>query len=271
LLNMTDSGMYCPTYCLEQLSMEIQMPQVTCPLTEDCELIELRQYTLHPGQRDVLIELFDREFVETQEAVGMRVIGQFRDLDDPNKLVWMRGFADMASRKQSLEAFYGGPVWAAHRSAANATMIDSDNVLLLRRAWSGSVSLGSSGVRAQGLSRLPQAGLLDATIFHLNEGMTQAAADLARDVMSRVLAEGGARALGWYVSEPAINTFPNLPVREGENVLVGFALFPDESSFASFSNSGKWRQEVQPALQPLLARSPESHRLTPTSRSALHA
>src|SRR6185436_19195944 len=46
-------------------------------------VVELRQYTLHPGMRDVLIDLFDREFVETQEALGMTVLGQFRDLDDP--------------------------------------------------------------------------------------------------------------------------------------------------------------------------------------------
>lgn len=44
-------------------------------------IVELRQYTLHPGMRDVLIELFDREFVESQEAVGMKVIGQFRAID----------------------------------------------------------------------------------------------------------------------------------------------------------------------------------------------
>ena len=33
-------------------------------------IAELRQYKLVPGKRDVLIELFEREFVETQEAVG---------------------------------------------------------------------------------------------------------------------------------------------------------------------------------------------------------
>src|SRR5437016_8439463 len=49
-----------------------QPPQTCCPI------VELRQYTLHPGQRDVLIDLFDREFVESQEALGMKVIGQFR-------------------------------------------------------------------------------------------------------------------------------------------------------------------------------------------------
>ena len=50
-------------------------------------VIELRQYTLRPGQRDSLIALFDREFIETQEAVGMQVLGQFRDLDDADRFV----------------------------------------------------------------------------------------------------------------------------------------------------------------------------------------
>src|SRR5262245_46474960 len=97
-----------------------------------CQVVELRQYTLHPGQRDVLIELFDREFVESQESQGMTVIGQFRDLDNPDRFVWLRGFRNMAERAEGLKAFYTGPVWKAHREAANATMIDSDNVLLLR-------------------------------------------------------------------------------------------------------------------------------------------
>lgn len=110
------------------------------PTADHHPIVELRQYTLHPGQRDALIDLFDREFVETQEAHGMRVLGQFRDLDQPDLFVWLRGFADMDVRRRALEAFYGGPVWAAHRAAANATMIDSDNVLLLRPAWPGAAS-----------------------------------------------------------------------------------------------------------------------------------
>ena len=43
-----------------------------------CPVVELRQYTLHPGKRDVLIDLFDREFVESQEALGIKIIGQSR-------------------------------------------------------------------------------------------------------------------------------------------------------------------------------------------------
>ena len=95
-------------------------------------IVELRQYTLRPGRRDELIDLFERKFVDSQEAAGMTLIGQFRDLDDPDRFVWLRGFPDMESRNRALEAFYFGPVWQAHRGAANATMIDSDDVLLLR-------------------------------------------------------------------------------------------------------------------------------------------
>jgi hypothetical protein len=44
-------------------------------------VVELRQYTLIRA-RDAVIDLFERGFVEGQEAVGMKVIGQFRDRDD---------------------------------------------------------------------------------------------------------------------------------------------------------------------------------------------
>ena len=100
-----------------------------------CTVVELRQYTLHPSRRDDLIELFDREFVETQEAAGMHIVGQFRDLDDPDRFVWIRGFTDMSSRDAALQDFYGGPVWKEHRAAAASTMIDSDDVLLLKPAF----------------------------------------------------------------------------------------------------------------------------------------
>lgn len=79
------------------------------PTADTQPIVELRQYTLHPQQRDMLIDLFDREFVETQEAHGMRVLGQFRDLDQPDLFVWLRGFADMESRRRALEAFHVGP------------------------------------------------------------------------------------------------------------------------------------------------------------------
>src|SRR5579885_1129269 len=97
-------------------------------------VLELRQYTLRPGRRDELIELFERQFIETQEALGISVIGLFRDARRPDRFVWIRGFPDMKFRRKSLEAFYDGPYWERYSEAANATMLDSGNVLLLRPA-----------------------------------------------------------------------------------------------------------------------------------------
>src|SRR5438046_10581759 len=97
-----------------------------------CPVVELRQYTLHPGKRDVLIELLDHEFIEPQEALGITVIGQFRDLDHQDRFVWLRGFRDMTLRAKALSDFYGGPVWIMPREASSPTMTDSECALVLR-------------------------------------------------------------------------------------------------------------------------------------------
>jgi hypothetical protein len=97
-------------------------------------LVELRRYRLHPGRREDLISMFTRVFADALEADGMQVLGEFRDEDEPDHFVWLRGFPSDSpeERAAALDRFYGGPVWAKHREAANATMVDSDDVLLLR-------------------------------------------------------------------------------------------------------------------------------------------
>jgi quinol monooxygenase YgiN len=223
------------------------------------QIVELRQYTLHPHRRDALIDLFDREFVESQEAEGISVMGQFRDLDNPDRFVWLRGFADMASRARGLQGFYGGPVWAAHRDAANATMIDSDDVLLLRPAWHGA-GLAHDPSRRTGHA----GGIVDITVFTLNDAASPALLDVCRERMTSTLRAEGALAQGWYVTEGSPNNFPRLPVREGEHVLVGVAVFEEPVERG-------WQPDVAPALSPWLKEPPHSLKLAPTARSAIHA
>src|SRR5260370_34560198 len=82
-------------------------------------IVELRQYALQPGQREALITLFDREFVESQEELGMAVLGQFRDLDNRDRFVGLRGFQTMPGRAEALASFYSGPAWRGPRGAAH--------------------------------------------------------------------------------------------------------------------------------------------------------
>ena len=236
-------------------------------------ILELRQYTLHPGRRDDLIELFDREFVETQEAVGMQVIGQFRNLDDPDQFVWLRGFNEISARAQSLAAFYGGPIWKAHRDAANATMIDSDNVLLLRPAHPTSGFSLKSGHRPPRGNRAVQHGLVIATIYYFAAPVDTAFISYFENTIQPVLMEAGANILAYFVTEDSPNNFPALPVREGEYVFVWFAGFPDQDAYKSqltkLRESNLWNDEIPKFLKKHTQGKPEVLRLAPTPRSRL--
>jgi len=193
-------------------------------------VIELRQYTLHPGRRDALITLFEREFIEPQQVLGLQVLGTFRDAEREDHFVWLRGFAGMAERAEGLAAFYGGPVWQRHRDAANATMIDSDDVLLLRplSPWPAPGEGGGEWL---------------ATVLLLKH-----APDAA---LREQLRTSGRR---WLETEPAPNNFPRLPVREGVQALVTFT-----------RSAAEW----PPALNALLAEPPLTLRLQPTARSPM--
>lgn len=239
----------------------------------ECAIVELRQYSLHPGARETLIELFDREFVETQEACGMRVLGQFRDLDHPDRFVWLRGFPDMPRRAQSLAAFYGGPVWKAHRETANATMVDSDNVLLLRPAWPGAGFDLDPQARSAWNACASGEELVAARLYSFDTPVDAAFIEWFRQQMTPLFAELGAQTAATFVTETAQNTFPALPVREGERVLVWFARFDHHAAFERFfaavTHSKRWNEELLPILQQRVRDKPPLLRLAPTARSLL--
>jgi hypothetical protein len=240
----------------------------------DSAIVELRQYTLLPGQRDVLIALFEREFIEGQEATGMQVIDHFRDLDDPDRFVWLRGFPDMPSRAQTTEAFYTGAVWLANRDAANATMIDSDNVLLLRPTRPAS-GLPAGGKRPPvGASESP-ACLVVAAICHLDPALEDDFVAFFEREVAPELTAAGATILASYVTERSANNYPRLPIREGEHVFVWFERFPDvtahERHRAILAQSPRWRDELAVALEDRIEGTLEVRRLVPTARSPMRA
>lgn len=177
-------------------------------------VIELRQYTMVPELRDDFVNLFDREFVETQEAQGMEVLGQFRDSDRDDRYVWLRRFANMDARKASLEAFYGGPVWAEHKEAANPTMTEWHDVLLVRPAWQGSDLSLDAAVRPKDGFR-NGGGETTIAVWAVDSGDMAAFGDRVRKAFPTMRAA--------YVTETSANTYPRLPIRESESVFV--ALF----------------------------------------------
>lgn len=243
---------------------------------------ELRQYTLHPGQREVLIELFDSEFVEPQEELGMEVVGQFRDLDRPDHFVWVRGFADMPARQAALSAFYGGPVWAAHKDVANGTMIDSDDVLLLRPAADGTgfppgtrsapaeADTAAAPAEADTAAATPEPGtrtaLTTAGVYRFTGPVgPEVLASFEREVEPLLVGSGSSRT-ALLCTETSANTYPALPVREGEHVVVRFGRYADVDTHAAAAGV---RARVAEVLAPYLLDAPVEMRLEPTTRSVL--
>ena len=238
-----------------------------------CPIVELRQYTLHPGQREVLINLFDRKFVETQEAAGMAILGQFRDLGKPDRFVWLRGFSDMSSRAQGLAGFYGGPAWKAHSAQANATMIDSDNVLLLRPVTARSGFPAPATPRPPIDHTTPPPSRVLATLYYRDHPFDEAFMDFFDHQVRPVLVDTGAAPLACLQTKHAENNFPALPVRTGENVFVWFAQFPSPAHLSGhlhrLERSDRWQDGVLSTLSAMLTSAPEQLRLAPTARSLL--
>lgn len=181
-----------------------------------CRIVELRRYELLPGRRDELIELFDREFVEPQEDVGAHVLGQFVDIDRPDRFTWLRGFDSMTARHSALTNFYlRGRAWATHRAAANATMLDSDNVLLLQPVAGLPDLCGRATARPGFGEPAGDTGVFTMTIHH-----SGARPDEVLESVRRSVAQRPDGVIGVLRSEHSENTFPALPVVEDAEVVV---------------------------------------------------
>jgi hypothetical protein len=225
------------------------------PLT----IFELRQYTLKGGTRASFTRLFEQQFVTSQNVVGSHVLTVWRDLDDPDRFAWMRGFTGMDARKAALEAFYYGPVWQAHRNAANGMIVDSDNVMLLHALDNGA-NLRPARLGAEGLTQI--------TIYRLRDVDPAAFAAFFESVMKPRIVKTGAQIVATLATESSANNFPRLPVREHDPVFLWIGHFPNEKAGREFNTllatEGGWRDGIPDALLPALMQKPEVLRLVPS-------
>ena len=245
---------------------------LTAVAADCCTVVELRQYITYPGMRDTLVHLFEERFIESQEAVGIKVVGQFRDVNDPDHFTWVRGFAGMDARKKALGDFYYGALWNANRNAANATLYDNDDVLLLRPASPGSGFAYDPGRRPALGAMAPDSFVVAHLYYFTHEVTPEFTRFFDRDLMP-LFEHHGAHVLARLVSEKSPNTFERLPVRENVDVFAWFASFPDRAAYDAYLRSlgqdQRWRGEWFSQLRKSLARKPEVLMLTPTARSQL--
>ncbi len=92
---------------------------------QNIKIIELRNYLVRQGRRDEFINLFEENFVQSQNILGGYILGQYRVKGADDNFFWIRGFRDMPARYKFLNDFYyGSPAWKQHKSEANSMLLN---------------------------------------------------------------------------------------------------------------------------------------------------
>jgi len=62
-------------------------------------IIEMRTYKTKPGKRSQFLEIFRSKSIPAHTEIGMKILGPFLSIEDPDTFFFMRGFPDVASRE----------------------------------------------------------------------------------------------------------------------------------------------------------------------------
>jgi hypothetical protein len=93
-------------------------------------IVEIRSYRIAPGRRAEFLEFFKTRSIPALQSHGMKVIGPFIDLENPNKFVWLRCFPSLEERDRMKDAFYEGDLWKNELEAIAMPMLESYDVIL---------------------------------------------------------------------------------------------------------------------------------------------
>ena len=74
-------------------------------------IVEMRTYKTKSGMRERFLEIFRLKSIPAHADIGMRILGPFLSVEDPNTFFFMRGFPDLASREPMKAKFYEGELW----------------------------------------------------------------------------------------------------------------------------------------------------------------
>ncbi|HEY7500512.1 MAG TPA: NIPSNAP family protein [Vicinamibacterales bacterium] len=94
-------------------------------------IVEMRTYKLKPGLRERFIEVFRTRSMPAHAEIGMKILGPFRSLEDPDTCFFMRGFPDLASREPMKAQFYEGDLWKGELESILLPMLDRYEVVLV--------------------------------------------------------------------------------------------------------------------------------------------
>ena len=74
-------------------------------------IIEMRTYKTKPGKGAEFLKIFRSKSLPAHRQIGMKILGPFLSIEDPDTFFWMRAFPSLRSRKPLKSKFYEGKLW----------------------------------------------------------------------------------------------------------------------------------------------------------------
>jgi hypothetical protein len=94
-------------------------------------IIEMRTYKTKPGKRSEFLEIFRSKSMPAHADIGMKILGPFLSIEDPDTFFFMRGFPDLESREPMKARFYEGALWKRELENVLMPMLDRYDVVLV--------------------------------------------------------------------------------------------------------------------------------------------
>jgi len=94
-------------------------------------IVEMRTYKLKRGKREEFLEIFRTKSVPAHTEIGMKILGPWLSIEDPDTFFFMRGFPDLASREPMKAKFYEGELWKRELEQLLMPMIEKYDVVLV--------------------------------------------------------------------------------------------------------------------------------------------
>jgi NIPSNAP len=97
-------------------------------------IIEMRTYKTKAGQRSDFLEIFRAKSIPAHVEIGMKILGPFLSVEDPDTFFFMRGFPDLPSREPMKEKFYEGQLWKRELENLLLPMLEKYEVVVVEDA-----------------------------------------------------------------------------------------------------------------------------------------
>ena len=94
-------------------------------------VIEMRTYKTKPGKRSEFLEVFRSKSIPAHTDIGMKILGPWLAVDDPDTFFFMRGFPDLSARDPMKAMFYEGDLWKRELEHVLLPMLERYDVVVV--------------------------------------------------------------------------------------------------------------------------------------------